>query len=500
MKQYIAVVDIGKTNKKVLIYDRALHLVEVVKQRIDEVQREGLHFEDIAGMSTWVKAQIKVMAAKYPIAAISVTTHGATIVCIDEQGKVAVPTVAYTTETAAEISDAFFARFGSREALQKETATAEIGSLINTGKMVSFLQRTFPAEFKTVRHILNFPQYFGYLFTGRIGAEATYIGCHTYLYDACNKCYSRVARELGIIDKLPPQIGKSWDVLGHVTPAISQELGLDANCIVTMGIHDSNASLLPYLVQQQDDFVLNSTGTWCVAMHPAKEINFADEELGKTVFYNQDAFSHPVKTSIFLGGMEFDTYIRLLQEINGVQQWPGDLSAATRREVKASTHFILPSVVPGVGLFPASKPCAVENHEIYPLATIQDGSRVPAFFRDFDAASAVLNLALIFQTRTALAYAGFSGKGLLYVEGDSRNDRNYMGLLAAIYPEALVASTHLEEATAFGAAILAEAALQQNTPMVTRALFNIESVRATPMDVTGVQAYFAQYLSQLQKS
>ena len=71
----------------------------------------------------------------------------------------------------------------------------------------------------------------------------------------------------------------------------------------------------------------------------------------------------------------------------------------------------------GVGIFPTSEPRAL--------------------------AAGVLNLALVLQTKQALDCAGFSGKGALYVEGGSRRDMNYMGLLAEIYPEATVASTHL---------------------------------------------------------
>ncbi|MHC4884827.1 MAG: FGGY-family carbohydrate kinase [Planctomycetota bacterium] len=497
MIQHIAVVDIGKTNKKVAIYNRQLEMVDVVKIGIDEIHRDGLHFEDIERMTAWVKEQVKAMAAKYEIAAISVTTHGATFTCLDENGEVCVPMVAYTTETAPEVSDAFFEKFGDRETLQQETATAEIGSLINPGKLIHFLQNTYPEEFARVKHILNFPQYWGHLFTGKFGAEPTYVGCHSYLYDPAKKTYSRVAKELGILDKLPPKIGKSWDVLGTVSPAMQEELGLSGNCIVTMGIHDSNASLLPYLVQQHSDFALNSTGTWCVAMHPAKEVRFDPEELGKTVFYNQDAFFNPVKTSIFLGGMEFDAYLKIFQNLSGEEKFPGDLREVTARVVAEKKLFILPSVARGVGIFPSSKPCAIENGKRFPLEGIEDGSSVPEFFSDFDTAAAVLNLALVLQTQIALDYADFAGKGALYVEGGSRKDVNYMGLLAALFPEATVASTHLEEATSYGAAILAEAALQKADPMVTKDLFTIEINPVDPIPAPGVEAYFEAYLGLL---
>lgn len=35
-----------------------------------------------------------------------------------------------------------------------------------------------------------------------------------------------------------------------------------------VGIHDSSASLVPYLQNSVDDFILVSTGTWCISMNP----------------------------------------------------------------------------------------------------------------------------------------------------------------------------------------------------------------------------------------
>ena len=103
-----------------------------------------------------------------------------------------------------------------------------------------------------------------------------------------------MSENLGIVDRLPEQVCRSWDILGTLRPEIADRTGLDPDTIVTMGIHDSNASLLPYLIKSEEDFVLNSTGTWCVIMRPSRDVQFGDEDIGRVVFYNLDAFTHPV--------------------------------------------------------------------------------------------------------------------------------------------------------------------------------------------------------------
>jgi sugar (pentulose or hexulose) kinase len=445
-------------------------------------------------MTEWFTDQLKTFAKKYAIRALSVTTHGATVMCLDKRGALAVPPVAYTTEADEAFRKEFYDTFGSPEELQRTTATAEVGSLINPGKLLFFVKKKYPEEFAKVNMILNYPQYWGFVFTGKYGAEPTYTGCHTYLFDFEKKVYSKVAHGLGIADKLPPKVAKSWEVLGTVSAQFARTTGLPADCIVTMGIHDSNSSLLPYLVKGHREFVLNSTGTWCVAMHPSKRVHFEPSDIGKLVFFNLSAFGKPVKTSIFMGGLEFDKYCGLLKTINGRGDYPPFKGDLYRKVIAEKNLFILPSVVKGTGIFPDAKPRAIENGVEFPLAGMQDAKRIPGFFRDYETAHAVLAASLAIQTRCALDIAGFTGEGAIFTEGGFRKNDRYNKLLAALYPKADLALTKLEEATAFGAAMLAKAALDTTTPEATRNCFEIERIDVVREPVEGMAAYAQRFM------
>jgi len=495
--KHIAVIDIGKTNKKVLIFDERLQIVDKAYRTFDEIVEENIHYEPIDDMTEWIKDQLRIFAATYSIKAISVTTHGATAMCIGRDGSLAVPPVAYTSDAGEEFRTEFYEKFGNREHLQAETATAEVGSLINLGKLIYFVQKRYPEHFANVTSILNYPQYWGFVLTGKLGAEPTYTGCHTYLFDFDKKRYSDVARKLGIVDKLPPRIAKSWEVLGTVSPSIAKETGLSVDCVVTMGIHDSNSSLLPYLVKGHKNFVLNSTGTWCVAMHPTGKVHFQPDELGKLVFYNLDAFHNPVKTSIFMGGLEFEMYSGLIKKICGRDDFPTYDHALYERIISEHRLFIVPSVVKGTGIFPDAQPRAIENGVAYHLGGIQSGERVPSFFRDFEAAHAVLAASLAIQTRVAMQIAGFKGDGTVFTEGGFRRNDRYNRLLASLLPESTCALTKLEEATAFGAAILAKAALDGTSPNETKDLFEIEQVEVKSERFVGLEAYAEEFVGRI---
>ena len=494
--EHIAVIDVGKTNKKVLVFNRELVLLESAYKKFEEVVRDDVHYEPVEEIFEWVKEQLKKFARDFNIRAISVTTQGATAVCVDEDGNPAVPPVAYTTQADEAFRRRFYETCGDRETLQQKTATAEIGDMINVAKLLFFSKETWPEQFERTQHILNYPQYFGYCLTGVAGAEPTYTGCHTYLYDFHKKAYSSVADALGVRDKLPTPIRKSWEVLGTVQQSVAQETGLSTDCIVTMGIHDSNSSLLPYLVKGYDNFVLNSTGTWCVAMHPTDSVSFRPDELGKLVFYNMDAFFNPVKTSIFMGGLEYETYTELIGQLTPGAVKPAFDQERLQRIINERQLFILPSVVRGTGLFPDAAPKIVEGDREYPLEDVQSGKAVPDFLRDSETAYDVLNLSLAVQTRKALDMAGFTG-GDIFTEGGFRKNVTYNRLMTALYDDSRVSLTGLEEATAFGAAMLARAALDNTTPAETSAVFDIYTEPVPSPGLQGLHDYIQAFTAGL---
>lgn len=509
-KKAIAVIDIGMTNKKVAMYDDQLRLLALEKREFAPLMVDGIEAHDLAGMESWFFDKLKAFGAQFEILAIAVCTHGATFVCTDEAGNPVVPCFYYTYEPGPEFHKRFYEMAGKPEELQAVTGTPNLSAMINPSKGLFFVKEKYPREFTSASRVLPFPQYWGMRLTGKAGVEGTYIGCHTYLYDWGKNSYSSVADKLGITKKLPFPLHESWDVLGTLRPEVAERTGLSTSTIVTMGIHDSNASLLPYLSKGYGtEFVINSTGTWCVLMHPQKKFGFAPDELGKVVFFNRSAYNEPVKTAIFLGGKEYEVWTDVIAKAKraapGAAAAGAAASGAAESEaalyasiLRDASEFILPEIVPGSGQFPGSEARAIEATNVYTYDSIEKGKSAPKFLADSARAEAVLNLSLTFQTMVALERTGLKPGERIYTEGGFRNNPAYNALLALALPDNPVYLTDMKEATSFGAALTALAALRGQTPSALGDLFEIHGVQAEPfrgIDRAELEAYRKKWLS-----
>jgi L-fuculokinase len=244
---------------------------------------------------------------------------------------------------------------------------------------------------------------------------------------------------------------------------------------------------------------VNSTGTWCVIMHPQESFGFSPDELGKVVFFNRSAYNKPVKTAIFLGGMEYEAWTRAMSAACGCSLSPSALAEpgpdVYRSVLSSASEFILPEFAPGSGQFPGSLPRAVQGGREYALSGIQSGQSVPPFMKEGGRALAVLNISLALQTLVALERAGLKKGTEVFTEGGFRKNAGYNAILAAASGGSAYL-TDISEATAFGAAMTAAAALEGIQPDALGDRFEIEYKAASPMQgLADLDRYRAAWLA-----
>jgi sugar (pentulose or hexulose) kinase len=482
-KPCYAVIDIGKTNKKVLIFDDSLQIVDRVSRQIGEVEKDGLPVEPVEEIISFVLDSLASFSSRYDIRVISPTTHGAMFVCLDREGNLAVPPVAYTAEPGEGFHEQFHGRFGAPPELKEQTATPSFSNLLNIAQGLEFVKTRWPEEFSKVADILMYPQYFTRVLTGNSTVDPTYPGSHSYLRDVHTGEWSSIVDGLGIRDMLPPSLSRPWESAGKILPELAERLGIDPECVVTPGVHDSNASLVPYLVKGTR-FLLNSTGTWCVSMLPCESYEFRSEEMEQTVFYNTSIFNSPVKTAIFMGGFEYEQCVGMLGDFSPP---PFDLDAY-QAIVAEKKDFMVPPVKPGIGLFPGSRG-RLELQGSEAGFADEAGGGAELARKDPERAYRLLNLSLALQSAYSFDILGGREGVDIYTEGGFTRNEDYNRLLAALYPQTSLYLTGLAEATSFGAAILARACHHQTGPETSSDLVELAAKRVEQPSITGLKEY-----------
>ncbi|MCL2410190.1 MAG: FGGY family carbohydrate kinase [Treponema sp.] len=457
MEYAIAVIDIGMTNKKVAVYDDSLKQLDAHYRVFEPLLVEGLPCHDLNAMENWFIGELKHFAQIFPIKALAVSAHGATFVCVGKDGKPALPCVYYTCEPGETFHQSFYEKFGSAEDIQARTGTPAFKAMINSAKGIFFAQEKFKEKFENVTAVLPYSAFWGFRFTGKMGIEASYMGNHTYLWDQIDNTLSTIAHNLGVASIISDKLNNSWDSLGTISDSFIQKTGLGEDTIVTMGIHDSNSALLPHFAKKgEKGFILNSTGTWCVIMNPVEKYGFAPEELGKVVFFNISAFGMPVKTAIFLGGLEFETWTKLLFKKHNRSDYPIWNEELFRCVLKEKKLFLMPEITQGSGQFPFSRARIVEDGKNY---FYDDNMEFPPCFDDYEKSFAILRLSMVMQTLVALERVGIEKGYEVYTEGGFRKDDCYSRLLASALADNKVFLTDIAEASALGAAMTAKMAI-----------------------------------------
>ncbi len=485
----VAVLDVGKTNKKVSLYDRQFSVLAEERRNVPPKEIDGLEVDDTQTLLAWFRDALTRLAMQAEIRAIAITTHGATIALLDANGRLAHPVVSYSAAKGAEIQDAFYAAFGDRATLHRATGTPDVG-FANMAKILYYLKTRRPDAWANARHALFFTGYLGYELTGAYGMEPTYAGNHCYLWDFTRNDWSDVAIKLGVDKLFPKTFGKAWDCLGVVKPEFARTCGVPADCKVTYGIHDSNANYLPYLARGYDDFLLNSTGTWCVLMRPSASAAITDDEILAKVLFNMDVFGRPVRTCIFPAGMEYDTFRAFtdLEDQTGIDD--------VRRVVADKRLFVIPGVLPDASAFPGAKPRVVNGDRVQSLEALKAAPDKP-MTRLGQAYNAALNLSLALATRKMLSWCAVKPGTTIFIEGGFAKNTAYCELLATLCPEQQFVLTNVKEGTSFGAALTGWMLAEGLTLEAIGHEFNIETTPIPRRDFGDLGAYESAFQALL---
>lgn len=439
----IAVLDIGKTNVKLVVFNQTGQVLWQASQPNAPALDGPYPHADVEKIWHFLLSALSEASVRHKIDVIVPATHGATGALVDQNGLV-LPIMDYEYEAIGTIEPDYVRLrppFG-------KTFSPSLPNGLNLGRQLAFQAAHYPEGFGRAQYLLTYPQYWLWRLTGVLASEITSLGCHTDLWEPENARPSSLAVALGLDRQLPP-LQPAWTRAGRVRPGIIAQTGLPAHVEVLCGIHDSNAALLPYLLTRANPFTLISTGTWVILMcvqHSLQHLRAQDDMLA-----NVDALGRPTACARFMGGREYGA---LAGDCDTIAM-PEHIACLIRDDI-----FALPSFSPHGGPF---------AHRI--------GQIVGRLAPDRRSGLASLYCALmcdIILDRLEIR------DGEIIVDGIFAGNAAFCGLLAQLRPDQEIRCTHDSAGTARGAALLA------NWPDCD---MTVETTRVSPWTVPGLAAY-----------
>jgi len=420
IKPVIAIFDVGKTNKKLFLFDEQYKIVfERSARFLETVDEDGFSCENLDSLRLSVFDSLHEVFRKpeFEIKAINFATYGASLIYLDENGKPLTPLYNYLKPYPAELQHEFYATYGGEEQFSYKTASPVLGSL-NSGMQLYRIKKEQPELFNRIKTVLHLPQYMSFLISGKLYTDITSIGCHTNLWDFEKNNYHSWLKEEEVLDKLAP-IVSSDTVVQAAFPGNSYGVGT--------GLHDSSAALIPYLVSFNEPFVLISTGTWCISFNPFNSSPLTKEELKSDCLCYMQYQGTPVKASRLFAGYEHEKEVKRIAEYF-------NQSTSKYKNLSFDKGFL--------------------NHldDKGNLSPFRDCD-LASFSSDVEAYHYLMLDIIKQQKRSTQLVINDSGVRRIFVDGGFSKNAIYMNLLSHLFPEMEVFAASMAQATAMGTAL-----------------------------------------------
>jgi sugar (pentulose or hexulose) kinase len=450
----IAILDIGKTNKKLFVMDENYHIIlEQTEQFADITDDDGEPCEDIERLSNWIELSLitVINQPEFDVKAVNFSTYGASFVLLKTApigasgrvvGEVVAPLYNYLKAFPNDLKSMFYDKYGGEILVSSQTASPVLGNL-NSGMQLYFLKERKPSIYAKINAALHLPQYASFLVTKRLFSDITSIGCHTNLWHFEKNEYHEWVENEGISKILPPIFPSDAAI-----PALFEGKEL----VVGVGLHDSSAALIPYLACFHEPFILISTGTWCISMNPFNDLPLTPDELAQDSLCYLSYQGKPVKAARIFAGNEHEIETqRISKHFNCVPnfyknvEFDPKIVAILRgpSELKIKNSKLKTGDSDRVG--GESEPVLKVSNFANRVLTDFDNETI-AYHQ------LMLDLVQLQAVSTNLIIQNTPVRRLFIDGGFSKNPL-YMNLLAEFFPDLEVFAASVAQATAVGAAL-----------------------------------------------
>jgi len=421
----IAIFDVGKTNKKLFLFDERYQIVYEKNVVLDETKDEDdFPCENLENLCSFIYDSFREVLVKdeFDISAVNFSAYGASFVYVGEDGKPLAPLYNYLKPYSANLLRQFYDAYGDEESFAYQAASPVLGNL-NSGMQLYRIKYEKPGLFKKIIYAFHLPQFLSHLICGSHYSDVTSIGCHTNLWDFEKNNYHDWVRREGVLEKLLPIVPSDIAIRSRFD---------DHDYIAGIGLHDSSAALIPYLLSFQEPFVLISTGTWSISLNPFNHSPLTRIELQNDCLCYLQYDGKPVKAARLFAGNIHD-----------------------KQSQRIADHFQTNTSKYKSMRFSDEKAYSLQKNEQASIKECAFEKRDLSSFSSDNQAYHQLIADLISQqsASTKLILEDKKVKRI-FVDGGFSKNEIYMNLLAAAFPDMEIYAASMAQATAMGTALV----------------------------------------------
>ncbi len=483
MQDVMLIFDLGKSNKKMLVYDENLQLLQQSQTMIPEKEEaSGYLVDDVPAIWQWMAQEVETLhrSRQFRLRAMNITTFGATIAHLNEGGALAVPVISYAHDPGEQVDRAFREWMENLPGGFARHATPPLPQFLNVGKQLFYLRRRQPEIANRIHTSLFLPQYFVYKLSGQKLTEPTSYGCHTGLWDFQQMRPSAAALSgLDWREKMPP-LALPAETAFPLAGELATQLNPDAPIWVGSGLHDSSSALVPYLLALKEGFALISTGTWIIILNPDARFRLTEEDLQRDRLYYLTPDARPVRAARLFAGREHERQLQRIEKHFGkkpdtqhqdIERFLPEFFAETR------PRGLEPEVLPGSGPFP-NRPA---------------GEWDLSAFAHAEEAYARLCLDLAVLTDYCFSEVASEKTQRVVIDGGFAKNPWFVKVLAMLMQPRQVFTAEVPQATSLGAAMLIQPHWS-GAPIDADAVLNLRPVAAKPLP--GLRVYAEHFLAR----
>ncbi|MGE9314575.1 FGGY-family carbohydrate kinase [Niabella sp. CJ426] len=434
----IAVFDIGKTNKKLLVFDADYNVLKEEVTCFDEIaDDDGFACENIDALAAWILWEFEQLkrSEKFQLKAVNFSTYGASLVYVNHKGERVGYLYNYLKPYPRELMDRFLASKGGIARFAEDTSSPVMGHL-NAGLQLYWLKHHKAELFNNVATALHLPQYLSFLITGQRRAELTSLGCHSVMWDFYKMNYHSWLQEEGLHTRLA-RVTKGSEVVRCSNEFTGEEIW------VGTGLHDSSAAVNPYLIRFTDPFMIISTGTWVICMNPFNSELPGSKELEKGCLSYLTYQGAPIKTTMLFAGNDHDQQVKRITQYFAINEayLKSTVYNAGIIEQLRNKEMLRDLKSAEAGPETTTTPCRFHSRDL------------SSFDSPEQAYHQLLIDLVIQQKASADMVLQNSEIDNIYVDGGFCKNKIYMQLLANAFSTKNVFGTSMTQGTALGAAL-----------------------------------------------